>query len=240
VLDAIIISDIHLGSTSCQAEAVWGFLSDLPHTQRLVINGDLLEGTEYRLAKKHWRVLSKLRKLSDRLELVWVRGNHDPDADHLAHLLGAAYVDEYQFRSSAAQVLCVHGDAWDNFLTDHPLVSYLADWCYLGLQRLSRRLALKAKRRSKTHLRCAQKIEDGAVAYARKLGCAVVCCGHTHHALTRQAGDIRYCNSGCWTDVSSAYLAVSAGQVELRHFATPDGEVTTFTSGSPMRPALAS
>src|SRR5690242_9526204 len=110
MLDAIILSDIHLGSSCCQAETVVDFLDDLPETQRLIINGDLLEGTEYRLGKRHWRVLSRLRRLSDRLDLVWVRGNHDPDADDLAHLLGAAYVDEYQFTTGPLDVLCVHGD----------------------------------------------------------------------------------------------------------------------------------
>jgi UDP-2,3-diacylglucosamine pyrophosphatase LpxH len=218
MLDAIIFSDVHLGTCTCQADAALAFLEDLPETRRLIVNGDLLEGTEYRLAKKHWRVLSRLRKLSDRLELVWVRGNHDPDADDLAHLLGAGYVDEYRFRSGAEDVLCVHGDAWDNFLTDHPIISVAADWFYLGLQRMSRKLALGAKRRSKTFLRCAQKIEEGAAWHAGQKGCGVVCCGHTHHAAESGAGDIRYYNSGCWTEVSCTYLAVDRGHVRLCRF----------------------
>jgi UDP-2,3-diacylglucosamine pyrophosphatase LpxH len=232
MLDAIILSDIHLGSTSCQADAVAEFLEDLPATRRLIVNGDLLEGTEYRLTKKHWRVLSRLRKLSDRLELLWVRGNHDPDADDLAHLLGADYVAEHVFPSGGRDILCVHGDAWDSFLTDHPVISVAADWVYLGLQRMSRRLALSAKRRSKTHVRCARKVEEGAIAHAGKQGCAVVCCGHTHHAEVRPGDPVSYYNSGCWTETSCTYLAVAAGAVELRRVGAAEGSLAPASSAA--------
>src|SRR5262249_28833634 len=131
LLDAILLSDLHLGTVSCQVRVVQWFLEALPPTRRLVLNGDVLESTEYRLTKQHWRVLSQLRKLSDQLELVWVRGNHDFDAESVAHLIGAAFVPEYQFESHGRRVLCVHGDAWDRFLTDHPVVSNIADWFYL-------------------------------------------------------------------------------------------------------------
>src|SRR5262249_30809519 len=141
VLDAVLLSDLHLGSESCQVRAVQTFLEVLPPTARLVLNGDVLENTEYRLTKQHWRVLSPLRKLSDQLELVWVRGNHDFDAESVAHLIGAAFVPEYLLESGGKRVLCVHGDAWDRFLTDHPIITSIADWFYLRIQRMSRRLA---------------------------------------------------------------------------------------------------
>jgi UDP-2,3-diacylglucosamine pyrophosphatase LpxH len=48
-----------------------------------------------------------------------------------------------------------------------------------------------AKKGSKTFLRCAAKIEQGSVEYARKRRCDVVCCGHTHHAGMSAVGPIR-------------------------------------------------
>src|SRR5215813_313521 len=101
------MSDLHLGSESCQVRALQTFLDTLPLTRRLVLNGDVLENTEFRLTKHHWRVLSCLRRLSDRLELVWVRGNHDSDAESVAHLLGASFVPLYPFESGGKRVLCV-------------------------------------------------------------------------------------------------------------------------------------
>jgi UDP-2,3-diacylglucosamine pyrophosphatase LpxH len=218
LLDALVLSDWHLGAKSCQVHAILGFLEALPPTARLVLNGDVLENTEYRLTKLHWRVLSRLRKLSDQLQLVWVRGNHDFDAESVAHLIGATFVGEYVFESGGRRVLCVHGDAWDRFLTDHPVMSNIADWFYLRIQRLSRRLAVSAKRSSKTFLRSVERVRNEAAAYAKVKRADIVVCGHTHHA---EAGPAftptvpAYFNSGCWTDHHCHYLTVQGGLVQL-------------------------
>jgi UDP-2,3-diacylglucosamine pyrophosphatase LpxH len=218
LLDAVVLSDLHLGSESCQVRALQTFLDTLPPTHRLVLNGDVLENTEFRLTKHHWRVLSCLRRLSDQLELVWVRGNHDSDAESVAHLLGASFVPLYQFESGGKRVLCVHGDAWDRFLTDHPLLTNVADWIYLRMQRRSRRLALSAKRKSKVFLRCAERVRVEATEYARTMRADVVICGHTHHAevpATPPPDAPAYVNAGCWTDYHCHYLTVQDGQVRL-------------------------
>jgi UDP-2,3-diacylglucosamine pyrophosphatase LpxH len=218
LLDAVLFSDVHLGSESCQVRAVQRFIDELPATARLVLNGDILENTESRLTKQHWRVLSRLRKLSDQLELVWVRGNHDYDAESVAHLLGAAFVPEYLFESGGKRVLCVHGDAWDRFLTAHPFLSNVADWFYLRMQRWSRRLAVNAKRSSKTFLRCAELVRLEAIEYGKGKRADVVVCGHTHHAEAAPSsgpGSPAYFNTGSWTDHHCHYLTVQDSQVRL-------------------------
>ncbi len=189
----------------------------LPDTTRLILNGDVLENTEYRLTKQHWHVLSRLRKLSDQLELVWVCGNHDEGAESVAHLIGADFVPEYLFESGGKRVLCVHGDTWDRFLTDHPVVTHVADWFYLHLQRMSRRLAIGAKRRSKTFLRCVERIREEAKKYARAKHADVVICGHTHLAETEPdpSSGPAYFNTGCWTDHHCHYLTVADGAVRV-------------------------
>jgi UDP-2,3-diacylglucosamine pyrophosphatase LpxH len=218
VLDAILLSDLHLGSESCQVRAIQDFLDALPDTARLVLNGDILENTEFRLTKQHWRVLSRLRKLSDQLKLIWVRGNHDFDAESVAHLIGAEFVPEYLFESGTKRVLCVHGDTWDRFLTDHPFLTIIADWFYLRIQRMSRRLANNAKRSSKTFLRCVERVRLHATEYGKSRQADMVICGHTHHAeeSPRLASDSPdYFNSGCWTDHHCNYLTVQDGVVRL-------------------------
>ena len=60
MLDAILLSDLHLGATSCQVRAIQQFLDELPSTARLILNGDVVESTESRLTRQHWRVLSRL------------------------------------------------------------------------------------------------------------------------------------------------------------------------------------
>jgi UDP-2,3-diacylglucosamine pyrophosphatase LpxH len=217
VQDAIVLSDLHLGSESCQVLMLQEFVASLPPTERLILNGDVLENTEMRLTKQHWRVLSQFRKLADQLDLIWVRGNHDSDAESVAHLIGARFVPEYVFRSGRRQILCVHGDVWDRFLTDHPIITHIADWFYLYMQRMSRRLANRTKRSSKTFLRCADRVRTESKAYALAKGADVVVCGHTH--FPEMPADLSepcaYYNSGSWTDHHCHYLTVSDGCLQI-------------------------
>jgi UDP-2,3-diacylglucosamine pyrophosphatase LpxH len=241
-LDAILLSDLHLGSESCQVQSVQEFLEDLPATKRLILNGDVLENTEYRLTKQHWRVLSRLRKLSDDLELVWVRGNHDFDAESVAHLIGAHFVPEYMFDSGGKHILCVHGDAWDRFLTDHPIITNVVDWFYLYMQRMSRRLATRAKRSSKTFLRCVELIRTEATEYAKAREADVVICGHTHQAELASepaSGAPTYCNTGCWTDHHCHYLTVEDGHVLLEEVNVDrQSELATGSANNSPNPVL--
>jgi UDP-2,3-diacylglucosamine pyrophosphatase LpxH len=218
MFDAILLSDLHLGSESCQVKTLQHFVENLPPTERLILLGDVLENTEYRLTKQHWRVLSQFRKLADQLKLVWVRGNHDCDAESVAHLIGANFVQEYSFHSGGKQVLCVHGDAWDRFITDHPIITNMADWFYLRIQRMSRRLANRAKRSSKSFLRCVNRVRTEAVKYGEAKRADVVICGHTHFPETPAepaAARCAYYNTGCWTDHHCHYLSVQDGSLQL-------------------------
>lgn len=218
MLDAVVLSDLHLGAESCHVRALQEFLDTLPETNKLILNGDVLENTEYRLTKQHWRVLSRLRRFSDQLELIWVRGNHDSDAESVAHLIGATFVPEYVFESGGRRMLCVHGDAWDRFLTDHPWLTIMADWVYLNMQRMSRRLAIRAKRRSKTVLQVHERVRMEAMDYGKTKKADVVICGHTHHVEAASEDCSKspaYFNTGSWTDHHCHYLTVEDGNVRM-------------------------
>lgn len=212
MLDAVVISDLHLGSFVCRADRLEEFLKTLPKTKRLILNGDVLDSTSARLKKHHWGVLSLLRKLSDQLELVWVEGNHDRDAGLIAGLVGASFVPEYLFPSGNKKVLCCHGDQWDDFIRERPLVTGLAVGAYGLLRLFGRKVAIAVKQNSKMFLRCCDKVRFGAVAYAQN---AIVLCGHTH--LPESHPDVGYFNSGCWTETPH-YLTVSDGHVNLHEY----------------------
>jgi UDP-2,3-diacylglucosamine pyrophosphatase LpxH len=226
VLDALVISDLHLGSDNCQAKQLVHFLAAVRGgeltTRRLVLNGDVFDSIDFRrLRKQHWRVLSQIRKLSDETEIVWVHGNHDGDSECVSHLLGVNVVPEYEFESGGRRFLMLHGHRFDEFLERYPLTSRFADVVYRFLQWVdkSHTVARTAKHNSKTFLRCAEKVRDLSVAYAREKGCDAVCCGHTHLPAAQTTGPVHYFNSGCWTERPCHYLAVAAGAVELRTFA---------------------
>jgi UDP-2,3-diacylglucosamine pyrophosphatase LpxH len=225
MLDAVILSDIHLGSDNCEAKRVCRLLERIVAgevvTPRLILNGDMFDSIDFRrLHKAHWKVLSLLRKLSDQVEIIWLCGNHDGSAEIVSHLLGVKVMDDYVLESGGRQILILHGHVFDEFLDNHPILTWLGDCVYFFLQWIDRThyFAKLAKRGSKTFLRCARKIEERALEMARRKGCVAVCCGHTHAACAHTDQPIAYFNSGCWTELPGTYLTVSDGTVHLHEF----------------------
>jgi UDP-2,3-diacylglucosamine pyrophosphatase LpxH len=225
VYDAVVISDIHLGSDNCQAKYLVHFLESIRRgsmsTRRLILNGDVFDSIDFRrLKKQHWRILSAIRKLSDEIEITWINGNHDGPAEIVSHLLGVTCSDEIIVESGSSKILFMHGHRFDEFISRYPVLTWVADRIYHFLQKVdkSHYFAKLAKRNSKMFLRCAQKIETDSTRYAAKLDCDVVCCGHTHLPIANNVGSIRYYNSGCWTEKPCHYLTVQDGGVELRSY----------------------
>ncbi len=240
VLDALIISDLHLGSDNCQAKPLAQLLEsildgidsdDAPlRTRRLIINGNVFDSIDFRRLKKtHWKVLSLIRHLSDKIDVTWIAGNHDGSADIVSHLLGVTVKEEIVLHSGGRSLLIIHGHRFDDFIEDHPFLTWCADVAYAVLQKVDRThyVARLAKRKSKIFVRCLEKIERRSIDYARKLGCQAVICGHTHHAESKTAGDVHYHNAGCWTEHPCTYLTVLAGAVTLRRFAPRHAGVGT-------------
>jgi UDP-2,3-diacylglucosamine pyrophosphatase LpxH len=228
--DAIIISDLHLGSINAQVFLLRHFLESIRQgtipTARLILNGDVFDSHDFRRLKKHhWKILSLLRSMSDEVPIIWLNGNHDGPAELISSLIGVQFADEYILESGLHRILVLHGHQFDTFIDKHPWITAAADWVYRGLQRLdpSFRMARSAKRASKTFLRCSEQIESRAKAHAAKRGCTAVCCGHTHLEMEKP-GDISYFNSGSWTELPCGYLTVRDGIIAQHHFTTSDIE----------------
>jgi UDP-2,3-diacylglucosamine pyrophosphatase LpxH len=222
MFDALVISDLHLGSDNCQARPLVHFLEAIHKkdvlTRRLILNGDVFDSIDFRrLKKQHWKILSLFRKLSDDIEIVWINGNHDGPSDIISHLLGVSVSDEIAVRSGGRKILFLHGHRFDTFIERYPVTTKLADLMYRFLQRIDKThtIARSAKHNSKMFLRNAQTVQEKALEYARKHGCDAVCCGHTHLPTAVTVGDVDYYNSGCWTERPCHYLTVQDGVVEL-------------------------
>ena len=164
--DAIIISDIHLGSDVCQAKKLISFLTSIENgtnpTKSIILNGDLFDSWDFRkLKKSHWRVLSYIRRLSKNINIIWVAGNHDGPAEVISHLLGVEFLEEYIFESGTKKILVLHGDQFDSVISNQPMLVYFADKVYKLIQKIDRSfyLAKLAKRSSKTFMRNAEIIE---------------------------------------------------------------------------------
>ena len=235
-MENLLLSDLHLGSDVCQAEAICDFLKaiDPRLTKRLLIVGDIFDSIDLRRLKKHhWRVLSKIRRLSDKVEVIWLAGNHDGPAEIVSHFLGVSVCEHYVLESGDKKFLVLHGHKYDKFIIERPWLSTFADWAYRLLQRIDRThyIARMAKRSSKSYLRCTQVIKDLACEDAVEKGCHGVVCGHTHFAeivdVDMNGVKVVYCNTGCWTEVPCSYLVIEGGVPTLHRVATiqkPIGE----------------
>jgi UDP-2,3-diacylglucosamine pyrophosphatase LpxH len=222
MLDALILSDLHLGSDNCQAQRVMQLLERIREgvirTARLILNGDVFDSFDFRrLDKAHWKVLSLIRELSAQIDIIWLSGNHDGSAEVVSHLLGVSVKDDHVLESGSERILVLHGHIFDEFLDRHPWLTWFADCVYCFLQCIDRThsFAKLAKHGSKTFLRCTKKVEDRAIEMARRRNCTAVCCGHTHVAAVRSGQPVAYYNSGCWTELPCSYLTLVDGVIRL-------------------------
>lgn len=205
-----IISDIHIGAGTCNADAVLKVLDELD-TELLVINGDLFDAFNVRLNRSQWKILSKLRKLSDEMDIVWVTGNHDeqePHPEFIGSLIGIKVFNEFRFIFNDYTVICIHGHIWDEFISKYPRITNIADWIYGIFQRIdkSHRIARWLKGVSKTFLRNKERIKNKALRYCDEQLADVIVCGHTHFAERLDSTTCRYINSGCFTDSPATYV----------------------------------
>ena len=164
MFDAVVISDVHLGSDNCQAKYLVHFLSEVRRgtmkAKQLILNGDMFDSIDFRRLKKlpAGVILSgAARQLSDEMEVVWINGNHDGPAEIVSHLLGVECADEIIVESGGRKILFLHGHRFDQFISRYPLITWMADRLYNFLQKIdkSHHFAKLAKRKSKTFLQLA-------------------------------------------------------------------------------------
>jgi len=219
---AAIISDLHLGSVTCLHHQIQHFLK-IVHSGEyslLVIAGDLLESTtRNRLESRDWKVLSKIRKMSNDIDIVWVSGNHDAyHPEVIASILGARFVGEdFKIVTKNNTIICVHGHQFDKYIAKHPWLTFVLGWLYLLVQRIDRRhrIAHTVKRWTKNLSACAPRVKHGACeVYCDKKNNIVVC-GHTHKAEIDLPA--QYVNTGSWTELRGNYVIIDEdGNVEFK------------------------
>lgn len=213
--DILIISDIHLGSPVCRSKALLHFLKSA-HFRTLILNGDIFDDLNFnRLSHNDWELLAYLRDLSKpnhRTSVIWIAGNHDGAAATLSRLIGVPVLSEYVFYWNGKKCLAIHGHQFDRFLSQNFIISSVASAIYLAIQRIDgqgQHIARLVKRFSKSWLRVSTKVMKGAVRYNLVFKrAAYVFCGHTHKEHAEFMRGVEYRNSGCWTDIPSAYITL--------------------------------
>ena len=233
---AIFISDIHLGTAGCQAQALLGFLKAYP-SEHLYLVGDIVDGWQLRRRwfwpQAHNDVVQKLlRRARKGCKVVFIPGNHDEFArGFLGHEFGGIAVrnDAVHITADGRSLWVTHGDYFDGVIQCAKWLAFLGDNLYEFTLKLNRYLnglrgrmglpywSLSAylKHRVKSALNYVTDFEVAVAQAARAQGHDGVVCGHIHRAEMRDIHGTLYCNDGDWVESRSALVEHHDGRLEL-------------------------
>jgi UDP-2,3-diacylglucosamine pyrophosphatase LpxH len=233
---AIIVSDLHLGTKDSKAEEFIEFIEAHP-TELLILNGDIIDGwalnrgTKWK--KPHTKVISKLLQLSNKTRIIWIRGNHDEFIQEFigTHLGAIEIREDYKLdiNNTMESYYIFHGDVIDVFITKYKWLSKIGSVGYDFALWLNRVYNTYRKWRKLPYISISQKIkgsvkvatnyvndfETTALSMATKKGCNGVICGHIHQPADRIINGKRYLNSGDWIENMSAICIDNIGKIYL-------------------------
>ena len=144
---SIWISDVHLGTPGCQAEALADFLGR-HDCEQLYLVGDIIDGWRLRQSfywpQEHTNVVRKILTRSKRgAQVTYITGNHDEFlrkfVDYKLEIGNIRLVNEaIHTTADGRRLLVLHGDAFDIITRYHRWVALAGDAAYNGLMTASR------------------------------------------------------------------------------------------------------
>lgn len=234
----LFISDVHLGTSGCQAEALLEFLKNHP-CEQLYLVGDIIDGWQLKRRwywpEAHNRVIQKLLRLARKgCRITFVPGNHDEFARAFTgHQFGGIAVAKEAIHTTAngQRLWIIHGDQFDGVIQCARWLAHLGDSLYeftLWLnrhynhwrQRMGRpywSLSAYLKFKVKKAVMYVGDFERAVAREARRRGFDGVVCGHIHHPEICMVDGIVYCNDGDWVESNSALAEQHDGQLVLLH-----------------------
>ena len=236
---SIFISDVHLGTRGCQADALCTFLKD-NSCDNLFLVGDIIDG--WRIKKRwywpqsHTNVIRRILTHSKRnTKVYYILGNHD-EALRAFLRFGITFgriqiLNRYDYVGvDGKRYLITHGDAFDNLMAkDKKWIMHIGDNLYdffitfnrhynkvrglLGLKYWS--LSKWLKDNAKVAVKFINRFEEYIAAYCESKGYDGVICGHIHKAEIKQIGRVVYMNDGDWVESATALLEHTDGKWEI-------------------------
>jgi len=232
----IWLSDTHLGTRGCQAQALLDFL-DSHECDYLYLVGDIIDFWRLKRAP-HWTQLHSdvirmvLSKARAGTVVTLVPGNHDEYLRRFCDLqLGNIMVIEEAIHRTVdgRLLLVVHGDQFDGITRCHRWLALSGDVGYEALLVLNRwfnrgrrllrlpywSLSAYVKGKVKRAVNFITAFETALAHEAQRRNLHGVVCGHIHHAEIREIQGILYCNTGDWVESCTALAERADGALEL-------------------------
>jgi UDP-2,3-diacylglucosamine pyrophosphatase LpxH len=231
----IVLSDIHLGTSTSKAKEVIHFLKK-NKCEILILNGDIIDGWQLRKSgawkKAHTKFFKLvLKRASKGTTIIYIRGNHDDFLDEvLPFTLGNFSIRrDYYLQSGLKKYYVVHGDIFDTVTTKLKWIAKLGDVSYTFLLWLNKHYNQYREKRGLPYYSLSQVIKakvKGAVSFisdfenqlssvAKTKKCDGVICGHIHTPADKMIGNVHYLNSGDWVESLTALVETHAHEWKI-------------------------
>lgn len=213
-MNAIIVSDLHIGSGYFKFSPFERFIKELPADYELIMNGDIIDSPYAKLASSDRRVLDLIKEISYRRKVVWIRGNHDNG-------FTPPRFGNTIFKSSHSidrRLLITHGDDFDDIMPRSRLFIKAFKFMHNLRVKLGAKpvhVAEYAKKWKFFYRVLRKNVAFNAVNCAVEQGFDAVACGHTHYPEDFVLNGVRYINTGAWTEFPAYYLHVTADDITL-------------------------
>lgn len=234
-VDLVVISDVHLGTSSCRAAELNAYLKSVT-PKRLVLLGDIIDFWEFRKGwwpAAHTKVVRRILKFATNgVPVHYVTGNHDEALRRYAPFaLGDLQLsDELELELGGRRTWFIHGHQADRRIGTARLLAWLGCQCYDGITAAANRLnavrgwcglppitdPVRPLKRTLAAGHIA-RYEEAVAAMAAERGIASVVCGHIHVPRERAIGGIAYRNTGDWVESLSALEWGAGGWLPVRY-----------------------
>lgn len=226
-IEALFISDVHLGSKGSNADKVLELLKEYqPETLFLV--GDIIDGwllkRKFRWPQSHTNVIRKILSYSKNgTKVIYIPGNHDEFLREYGEFnFGNIEVhNEYVWNDT----FITHGDLYDG-VVKLKWLGVLGSIGYdmaISIDRTLKKFGMKRslskflKNKVKEAVKFITQFESELVRQAKKHKCNSVICGHIHHPDDRMIDGVRYLNTGDWIE-NNSYLTYNNGKFKLGEY----------------------
>lgn len=232
----LFISDIHLGTKACQAEAFLEFLKD-NDAETIYLVGDIVDFWRIKRSaywpQSHNDVIQKLlRKARKGTKVVFIPGNHDEALRAYCgnHFGGVDLVRQtIHHTADGRKLLIMHGDEFDVVVRYAKWLAFLGDnayelalWANTYFNLIRRQLGMRywslsafLKQKVKQAVNYIGEFETALALEAKRQGADGVVCGHIHHASMKTIQDVLYINTGDWVESCTAVCETVDGKFEI-------------------------
>jgi len=214
-MNAIIVSDLHIGSGYFLYYNFEQFLNNIPEDTEFILNGDIIDNPYAKMKPADRQILDCFGEMSLRQKVVWVRGNHDNG--YIPENLGKIQIMKHH--ALQKRLFITHGDFFDQVMPQRRIFIKTFQMLHDLRIKLGARpvhVAQYAKRWKRFYAYLRKSVMFNAVNYAAENGFKAVTCGHTHYAEEQIVIGVQYLNTGAWTERPICYVHVTDNEIALK------------------------